>query len=177
MAASAPALPAPKGWPQGQPYSVVTNNVFQELERQGVILKETCYWAPIEAYHDKGEYLWIPQNEIIWCIPGSEGDIQLVTGCTLAFAGMFQSLQPLLFVYQSPTGCTNEARCVTALINHNGDKSTPKILGYDKGKDYDMWIDLDSNDYDGQADLGGFPTRIVDQYGYITRTLSAPTRI
>ncbi|EXL67492.1 hypothetical protein FOPG_16386 [Fusarium oxysporum f. sp. conglutinans race 2 54008] len=171
MAALAPALPAPKDWPNGQPYNVVTNTVFEELERQGVVLREACHFAPIEAYHVKGEYMWIPRNEKIWCIPGTEKDIEVMTGCTLAFAGMFLSLQPHLFIYQSPTSCTNEARCVTALIKTNGDKGTPEIVGYDKGKDHEMWVDLDWNDYDGRADLGGFPTKIIDQYGHITRIM------
>ncbi|KAI8402625.1 hypothetical protein FOFC_17941 [Fusarium oxysporum] len=144
MAALAPALPAPKDWPNGQPYNVVTNTVFEELERQGVVLREACHFAPIEAYHVKGEYMWIPRNEKIWCIPGTEKDIEVMTGCTLAFA---------------------------ALIKTNGDKGTPEIVGYDKGKDHEMWVDLDWNDYDGRADLGGFPTKIIDQYGHITRIM------
>ncbi|EXL67053.1 hypothetical protein FOPG_16798 [Fusarium oxysporum f. sp. conglutinans race 2 54008] len=163
--ALAPALPPPNDWPNGQPYHVVINTVFKELERQGVVLREACHSVPIEACHLQKEYEWIPPNEIIWYIPGTEYDIEMVTGYTLAFAGMFLSLQPRLFMYQSATSCTNEARCVTSMIKINDDTGTPEILGYDKGKYFETWVDFDSIDYDGNADLGGFPTKIIDQYG------------
>ncbi|KAJ9412606.1 hypothetical protein QL093DRAFT_2545090 [Fusarium oxysporum] len=128
--ALAPALPPPNDWPNGQPYHVVIDTVFKELERQGAVLREACLSVPIEVCHLRKEYEWIPPNEIIWYIPETQYDIEMVTGCTLAFAGMFLSLQPRLFMYQSATSCTNEARCVTALIKTNRDK----IVGIIRGK-------------------------------------------
>ncbi|KAI7762665.1 hypothetical protein LZL87_013748 [Fusarium oxysporum] len=130
--ASAPALPYPQHWENGQRYSVVTNTVFEELERNGVVLREACHFVPIEVFHLQKEYEWIPPNEIIWYIRGT--------------------------------------RCVTSMINDTG---TPEILGYNKGKDYEMWVAFDSIDYDRDADLGGFPTKIIDQYGYAT-VIAAP---
>ncbi|EXK75625.1 hypothetical protein FOQG_19608 [Fusarium oxysporum f. sp. raphani 54005] len=51
------------------------------------------------------------------------------------------------------------------MIKVNDDTGTPEILGYDKGKYFETWVDFDSIDYDGNADLGGFPTKTMDQYG------------
>ncbi|KAG7001595.1 hypothetical protein FocnCong_v011410 [Fusarium oxysporum f. sp. conglutinans] len=174
--ALAPALPPPKEWENGQPYSVVTNTVFEELERQGVVLREDCHSVPIEACHLQIEYKWIPPNETFWYIPRTKGDIEMVTGYTLASAGKFRSLQPHVFMNQSPTRCTNEALCVTSMIKINGNTGTLEILGYDKETDYDRWIGFDSIDYDGNADLGGFPTKRIDQDGHITGIIT-PTAL
>ncbi|KAF4495613.1 hypothetical protein FAGAP_8243, partial [Fusarium agapanthi] len=160
--ALAPALPYPQIWGKGQRYSVVINTVFEELERKKVVLRNACHSLPADKFRCRGEYSWVPPNERLWYVPGSESEIETAAGCTLAYAGNFLSLRRSLLMHQSPTSCTNEARCVTSMISYTG---TPEILGYNKGFDYDMWVAFDGIDYDVGADLGGFPTKIIDQYG------------
>ncbi|KAK2936408.1 hypothetical protein FoTM2_004354 [Fusarium oxysporum f. sp. vasinfectum] len=174
--ASAPALPPPKDWQDLKPYSVVFNTVFEELERQGVVLRAACHPVPIGACHLQQEYQWIRPNNVLWCIPVAKDDIELATGCTLAYAGKFRSLQYRLFMNQSPTRCTNEAMCVTSMMKINGNMGTPEILGYNNKMDYDTWTNFNSIDYNVNANLGGFPTKRIDQDGRIT-TIITPTAL
>ncbi|SCO03542.1 uncharacterized protein FFB20_12759 [Fusarium fujikuroi] len=160
--ALAPALSYPQNWHSGQRYSVVINTVFKELERMRVVLREACHSLHTKDFRFQ-EYKWLPRNETIWYVRGSEYEIMRRTGYTLAFAGNFLSLRPSLLMHQSPTSYTNEARCVTSLIS-----DTTKVLGYSNGKYRKKWVAFNSIDYDKGAELGGFPPEIIGQYGYTT---------
>ncbi|EXL67491.1 hypothetical protein FOPG_16385 [Fusarium oxysporum f. sp. conglutinans race 2 54008] len=143
MAAFLPALPSPESWSHLQEYTVVSNEVFQELVKRNITLEDDCYMTDASILHEKKTFLWIPKDNKLWCIPISRGELGRRSDCYLMSANEFISLEEEVVKVKSGKDARNEARCVVALVR----KTDGAHLGYNGGNWYDAWVGPSPVDY------------------------------
>ncbi|KAK2470682.1 hypothetical protein H9L39_16913, partial [Fusarium oxysporum f. sp. albedinis] len=59
---SLPALPSPKSWSHLQEYTVVSNEVFQELKERNITLEDDCDISYASILHEDEMFLWLPKD-------------------------------------------------------------------------------------------------------------------
>ncbi|KAH7163668.1 hypothetical protein DER46DRAFT_604868 [Fusarium sp. MPI-SDFR-AT-0072] len=122
-----PALSPIEDWPQGVPYTVVLDPVFQFLV-EGGLEKEKCHAIKVSPQLQASNvYSWIPKNQLLWIVPGTLQYLENFSHCTLKKAKGFKELQTRV------TDERDEGQCIVAVEWGNW------YLGYDEGELHYQW--------------------------------------
>ncbi|CVL09357.1 uncharacterized protein FMAN_15515 [Fusarium mangiferae] len=135
MSAFLPALPSPKSWSHFQEYTVVSNEVFRELQNRTTIPENDCHMVNASELHKDKMFLWLPKDNNLWCIPISRGELERRSDCYLMVAGDFESLEETARVKRGKKA-RNEAKCAVALVR----KDDHAHLGYYECHWYNEWV-------------------------------------
>ncbi|KAH7215379.1 hypothetical protein DER44DRAFT_740919 [Fusarium oxysporum] len=122
-----PALPPIEDWPQGAPYTVVLDPVFQFLV-EGGLGKEKCHRIKVSSQLQHSNfYSWIPVNQLLWIIPGKVQNLANSSRCNFKKAKGFVELRTTV------TDERDEGQCIVAVEWGNW------YLGYDEGELHYQW--------------------------------------